>query len=769
MRALRVGVLLATLVGLIVGIPNGAEAKSPAVFEYPLERDSLPYTIVDGPDGRIWSTDLADPANVAPRLIATSNAGEISIYPMPDRTYGIAVGPDGNLWVTGQSPVVYKVTTAGQVSATYPLPDDGSGAFAISIAAGPDGNLWYSRLNGKVGRLTTAGVPTEFPIPPPAGGLPAGASDNPEAIVAGPLSSTWVVDNIWDSTFENVLASRVVRVESSGNMTAFPLPAGTWAIDIAAGPDGNLWVTDHAQSRVIRMTPTGSTTQFPVPGSDPWLFGIDAGPDGNLWAGGSHLWRITPTGTITPYPLGEFKFALGLDFGHDGKLWFAQAGDAPSIGKFTISNSPVGEFTSLTPARILDTRDGTGRGGVVGKLGQQQQFSVQITGQGGVPQNGVSAVVLNATVTEPTGDSYLTVWPSGLSRPVLSNLNYVAGDTAPNLVTVGVGANGLVDVYNNVGATHVIFDVVGYYATSTGTEGARYKPLNPARYFDTRDGTGGVPARPVSGGTALPFDVTGHHGVPDTGVTGVVMNVTVTEPTASGHVTVYPGDVSRPLASNLNFSPGVTRPNLVTVRVPSNGIVNFYNSQGHTHLLADVVGYYTTDVTTNEGRFVPIAPERLFDSRIMAPGKMPPLGVLGLPVGGATAVPPGDVDGAVMNVTVTEPTANGFITVFPGDDCTIPFASNLNFVPGQTVPNLVISRLSNADVEGCSIREGVDIFNRAGQTHVIVDVFGYFTDAHYSDYSIPSPVDLSQPTLTAASADRSGIGQTMTGLDLPED
>ena len=128
---------------------------------------------------------------------------------------------------------------------------------------------------------------------------------------------------------------------------------------------------------------------------------------------------------------------------------------------------PTGDFTPLTPARILDTRDGTG--GHSGPLGSGASFDVQITGQGGVPASGVAAVVLNVTVTQPTEPGYLTIWPTGVQRPVISNLNFVAGQTVPNAVTVAVSPAGKVSVYNLTGSTHVVFDVVGYYANADGS------------------------------------------------------------------------------------------------------------------------------------------------------------------------------------------------------------------------------------------------------------------------------------------------------------
>ena len=143
----------------------------------------------------------------------------------------------------------------------------------------------------------------------------------------------------------------------------------------------------------------------------------------------------------------------------------------------------------------------------------------------------MSAVVLKAaTVTQPTDPSFLTVWPAGFAKPFISNLNYVPGQIVPNLVTVAVGAGGMASVFNRQGTTHVIFDVVGYYADVAGTLGSRFQGVAPFRFFDTCDGTGGVAPAPLGPGGVLKFKVTGKGGVPSTGVSGVVMNVTSTAP-----------------------------------------------------------------------------------------------------------------------------------------------------------------------------------------------------------------------------------------------
>jgi hypothetical protein len=82
------------------------------------------------------------------------------------------------------------------------------------------------------------------------------------------------------------------------------------------------------------------------------------------------------------------------------------------------------------------------------------------------------------------------------------------------------------------------------------------------------------------------------NGIPSTGVTAVVMNVTAVNPSAAGVVTVYPDGITMPLASNLNFTAGQTIPNLVVVPV-KNGVVDFYNYNGTVDLIADITGYFT--------------------------------------------------------------------------------------------------------------------------------------------------------------------------------
>ncbi len=364
-----------------------------------------------------------------------------------------------------------------------------------------------------------------------------------------------------------------------------------------------------------------------------------------------------------------------------------------------------GEYTALPPQRLLDTRI------TPGPLAGGATIDVPIVGVAGVPSSDVVAVVLNVTATGPLQPGFLTVFPSDEPLPTVSNVNYVAGQTVPNLVTVPLSLDGSVTIFSSA-HTDVVVDLEGYYSDSRGTPGGRFRPTEPTRLFDTRDGSGGF-GTTFGPSTTRSVDVRGRAGLPPAGAVAVVMNVTVTRPTAPGFLTVFPGSSTLPTVSDLNFVPGQTVPNLVIVEVPPSGVISFFNSRGDTDVIADVVGYFDEDRSDESGRFVPFVPERLYDSRESTPDHP------AAPLGPGESLVYSDqllASAYVLNVTATEPTSAGYLTVypFPGD---VPLASNLNFVAGQTVANLAYAPAG----------PDVGFFNSAGNTHIVVDLFGAFT------------------------------------------
>ncbi len=251
-----------------------------------------------------------------------------------------------------------------------------------------------------------------------------------------------------------------------------------------------------------------------------------------------------------------------------------------------------GELQTLTPARILDTRDGTG--GFSAPIGPNSTITVQVSGQGGVPaSSNVSAIAMNVTVTGPTAAGDLRLWPTGVARPNSSNVNFVPGQTVANFAVVKLGTSGRVDIYNaGSGTVHVILDVAGWYATADLGQGD-FQSMRPSRILDTRYGTGGFSGA-LAPGQTIDVQVNGTGGVPLVGATAAAMNVTITEPTQAGHLTVWPKGDAQPNASNLNWAAGQTVPNFTVVKVGPDGKVSVYNGSGGTvHVIFDVAGWFT--------------------------------------------------------------------------------------------------------------------------------------------------------------------------------
>jgi hypothetical protein len=372
-----------------------------------------------------------------------------------------------------------------------------------------------------------------------------------------------------------------------------------------------------------------------------------------------------------------------------------------------------GEYHPLTPARILDTRDGTG--GIATAVGPGATVTLQVSGRGGVPATGVSAVSVNVAVTQPTSDGYLTVFPSGAARPLASSINFAPGRTVANMVVAKLGADGSVSIFNPAGSTHVVVDVEGWFGLAGAPPGDRFNALVPARILDTRDGTGGV-GTAVGPGATVTLQVTGRGGVPAAGVSAVAVNLAVTSPTADGYLTVFPSDAARPLASSINFAPGKTVANMVVAKLGSDGTISIFNPAGTTHVVVDVEGWFGSA----GARYNPVSPARILDTRDGTGGvgtAVGPGATVTLQVTGRGGVPAAGVTAVAVNVAVTQPSADGYLTVFPGDTPR-PLASSINFEPGQTVSNLVVAKLKGDGT--------IAIFNPTGNTHVVVDVEGWF-------------------------------------------
>jgi FG-GAP-like repeat len=370
----------------------------------------------------------------------------------------------------------------------------------------------------------------------------------------------------------------------------------------------------------------------------------------------------------------------------------------------TVLSNDVSRYAGTAPTRLLDTRPTSPIGYSGPKPGAGATIELAV-GAPPSPAVGPIAAALNITATDANG-GFVSVYPCDQPLPTASSLNLTPGLTAANLVLTKLSRSGTVCIYTDQG-THLLADLQGFYRL-----GSHYVALQPERLLDTRPGSpiGYNGAKPGDGATVT-VNVAAPGGKVPLNNNGVVLNVTGTEADA-GYVTAYPCDAPLPTASNLNFTPGSTRPNLVIVKASSSGKVCLF-TEHPAHLLADLVGYFPAG-----DEFTSTQPTRVLDTR---PGS--PLGYSGpRPAAGTTVhakvVGPGlapvGTRQVVVNVTATDADA-GFLTVYPCGE-PIPTASNLNVVAGDTRPNLVIASVVGSEV--CIYTDSA--------SHLIVDLSGWY-------------------------------------------
>ncbi len=468
----------------------------------------------------------------------------------------------------------------------------------------------------------------------------------------------------------------------------------------------------HANARIgssatinVEIANSGTTTLRPVfrfRGSAPPSVTLTPGTCGTSLPSGATCWfdvvfRPTDTSIVT----------ASVQVVSESTSWWDSTG-AMQVQLLTFNGRPApppgDALTPIDPVRLLDTRFGIGAtGGAIA----QSPLEVQIAGRGGIPVD-ATAVVANITVTEPTSSGFLTVWPTGDPRPLVSNLNFVVGDSVPNSALLTLGLRGAVDVFNSSGLTHVIIDIVGWLSPMADLV---YEPMfAPSRLVDTRQS--GYWSGAIGPGEERTYPL----GFP--GAEAVVLNITATLPTAATHLTVHGKNRfnARPNTSTLNLRPGETRANFVIVNLADQRELAVYNNSGATHVVIDIVGFLkAADDVRTAGRFVPLSPFRAVDSR-EGNDVFARYSGGGYEFDNDLGVGDLQVRAIVFNATATEPTSDGFLTLFPWVE-QVSLTSTLNFVRGQTVPNHAWVRLPPAPDNLVGIWNG-----SAGTTHVVLDV-----------------------------------------------
>lgn len=392
----------------------------------------------------------------------------------------------------------------------------------------------------------------------------------------------------------------------------------------------------------------------------------------------------------------------------------------------------AGTFASLTPVRVLDTR--TGVGAPTAAVSAGASLSLLVSGAGGVPATGVSAVALSVT-GRGTRAGHITVYGSGSVRPAVSNLNFTAGRARSSTVIARVGTGGRVVLYNGSAGTVVLTaDVLGYYRAGAPTAQGTFGALAPARLLDSRTGLGlALVANPkvasviraAMGILGTPYSYGG--GTPAGPSLGFAQGAHTVGFDCSASVQYEYAKVGVTLA---RVTTGQERQGTPVRTGGTTGLANahagdllFWGTPGSTHHVALYVGSGQMIEAQKTGTVIHVrdvwgAPSVI---RRILPG-MPatvavrPGATVRLVIAGHAGIPASGAAAALLNVTVVSATRRGYVTVYGSG--TRPTSSNLNFEPGQTTPNLVATPLS---ADG-----SVLLYNGStGTVHLVVDVSGY--------------------------------------------
>jgi hypothetical protein len=181
-----------------------------------------------------------------------------------------------------------------------------------------------------------------------------------------------------------------------------------------------------------------------------------------------------PTSSTLNFPTGDDRAnAVTVALGAGGTISATYA--APTLGQaaqvifdvtgYFTPDASGAKYVPLTPARVLDSRDGYWIG-LAGAFSSHVARTFAVSGQGGVPGS-ATAVTGNLTVTGQTALGFLYIGPAPMNDPTSSTLNFPMNDDRANAVAVALGAGGTLSptyAASTTGPTaQVIFDVTGYF------------------------------------------------------------------------------------------------------------------------------------------------------------------------------------------------------------------------------------------------------------------------------------------------------------------
>ena len=409
-------------------------------------------------------------------------------------------------------------------------------------------------------------------------------------------------------------------------------------------------------------------------------------------------------------------------------------------GLSVASAQPIGSrFVPVTPCRVVDTRGGAGQfGGPTMAAGATRSFPIPQSACG-IPST-AQAYALNVTVVPAGSLSYLTLWPAGQSRPLVSTLNSFGGIVVANAAIVPAGAGGAVSVFVS-NQTDVILDINGYFDSTGAAKSFSFYPATPCRIADTRGAAGQFGGPSMSAGQIRAFPIPSSSCTIPAAATAYSLNVTAVPRTRFlGYLSTWPAGQTQPNVSTLNSWTGKVVANAALVPAGANGSVSVFVTDP-TDVILDINGYFGQPGGAGELAFYPVTPCRVADTRNTA-GAFggPEMGVgetrsFAIPSSGCSV--PSTAAAYSVNVTVVPDGGLSYLTTWPAGSPR-PLVSTLNSFDGSVV--------ANAAIVPAGTNGAISVYV-TNPTHVIVDINGYFGPPPASTPT-PTPTPTPSPTPT---------------------
>jgi hypothetical protein len=341
---------------------------------------------------------------------------------------------------------------------------------------------------------------------------------------------------------------------SAGTTRSFTIPSGSCGIPAAA----------QAYSLNVAVVPTtvlGYLTVWPTGQAQPQVATLNS-LDGRIKSNAA----IVPAGTggaVSVYSTNDTQVILDIN------------------GYFVSANtSGALQFYPLTPCRLVDTRINLLTTGPL-TAGVSRTLPI-LSSSCNVPAS-AQAYSLNVTVVPPGPIGYLTVYPTGVTMPVVATLNDLTGTDVANAAIVPAGTGGSINVYST-NNTDLVVDINGYFAPA-GSGGLSLYSLPPCRVLDTRNS-------PVSSTIIGQYNVnvtaSGCGGTPS--VHAYVFNTTVVPSGPLGYLTLWAEGTIQPATATLNALDGAVTNNMAIVSA-TNGEISAYATNS-TALILDLFGYF---------------------------------------------------------------------------------------------------------------------------------------------------------------------------------